>query len=81
MRVKGIKLPHLGLMLPEKTVFDSRYKFSALHRVAFIAPLAGQEIIQWPATMRTTPVPDRVHFSLLHGHAFGDWGSFNLQLL
>jgi hypothetical protein len=68
-------------MLPEEVVFDSRYKFSALYHVAFMAPLAGQEIIEWSAAMRTTPVPDRVYFGLLHGHAFGGWVSFNLQLL
>jgi hypothetical protein len=68
-------------MLPEEVVFVSRYKFSALHRVAFLAPLAGQEVVEWSATMRTTPVSHRVYFGLLHGHAFGDWVSFNLQLL
>jgi hypothetical protein len=46
-----------------------------------MAPLAGEKIIQWSAAMRTASVPDRVDFCLMHGHAFGDRVSFDLQLL
>lgn len=46
-----------------------------------MAPLAGEEIIQWSAAMGAASVPDRVDFCLMHSHAFGDWVPFDLQLL
>jgi hypothetical protein len=68
-------------MLFGQQVFDSRYELSALHRVAFMAPLAGQEIIKWSTTTGATPVPGRVDFCLMHGPAFGHVVSLDLQFL
>jgi hypothetical protein len=46
-----------------------------------MTPLAGKKDIEWSTTMRTTPVPDRVDFCLVHNDAFGDWVRLGLQLL
>jgi hypothetical protein len=76
----GIKLPHLGLGLLEQVVFDSKYEFSMIYGVLFMAPVTGQPIVQGPSAVRTTTITDCADLGLTHRHEFSNWISLRLQL-